>query len=203
MVSLSQATTQTRPLSAPSIPSTRRLSTSSRSVSFSRALSPPLLRFSNSWLPFHVLTLSGYQTQHVGIVLMTVLCPLSSTRGCICYPTPQDDVALWKDYFAFCKAHNSVRRLGKAYAQCLRLHPGEPDLWIDAAEWEFHRNADTRAARALLQRGLRCVLWCVCVFVCVCLFVCVCVCLFVCVYVCLCVCVCLFVCMFLFVLVRV
>eukprot|EP00898_Chlorokybus_atmophyticus_P002219 jgi/Chlat1/2999/Chrsp2S04709 len=75
------------------------------------------------------------------------------------------DLSLWLKYFAFCKSHDGNRQvanltmlvvaLQKATTKALRLHPTVPGLWVYAAQWEFEHNANIKAARALMQRGLR------------------------------------------------
>eukprot|EP01147_Barroeca_monosierra_P000318 gene318-3687_t len=67
----------------------------------------------------------------------------------------KDDLNFWKKYFTFCKQHNSPKRLSKAYAQCLRFHSDQPEVWLEAADWELHNNNNAKNARILLQRGLR------------------------------------------------
>eukprot|EP00124_Ichthyophonus_hoferi_P002817 Ihof_evm6s211 gene=Ihof_evmTU6s211 len=65
------------------------------------------------------------------------------------------DYMLWLQYFALCRHMKSVRVLGKAYARALSYHSLVPELWIEAAKFEFEENANIKAARVLLQRGLR------------------------------------------------
>ena len=40
-------------------------------------------------------------------------------------------------------------------AQVIRFHPKVAEVWIYAAAWEFDRNLNVAAARALMQNGLR------------------------------------------------
>ena len=43
----------------------------------------------------------------------------------------------------------------QALAKLVRLHPKVPGVWIYAAAWEFDRNLNVVAARALMQGGIR------------------------------------------------
>ena len=67
----------------------------------------------------------------------------------------QGDLRLWRRYFDFCKAQGGGKALGRALARALQLHPAEPGLWTEAADWEFNGRRNPAAARALMQRGLR------------------------------------------------
>eukprot|EP00049_Salpingoeca_infusionum_P007080 m.115426 g.115426 ORF g.115426 m.115426 type:complete len:516 (-) comp13565_c0_seq2:1063-2610(-) len=65
------------------------------------------------------------------------------------------EMPLWEKYFDFCYKFKSYRQLGKAFATCLQFHGHHPDVWIQAAKFEFDINRDMKAVRSLLQRGLR------------------------------------------------
>ncbi|PKA46701.1 hypothetical protein AXF42_Ash019684 [Apostasia shenzhenica] len=64
------------------------------------------------------------------------------------------DLRLWFQYLEFCR-ENGLRRMKEALGQALKLHPKVPSLWIYAAAWEFDRNLNVVASRALMQNGLR------------------------------------------------
>ncbi|GAU18402.1 hypothetical protein TSUD_202910 [Trifolium subterraneum] len=64
------------------------------------------------------------------------------------------DIDLWFRYLEFCRARKNGR-MKKALASLVRLHPKVPGVWIYAAAWEFDRNLNVVAARALMQAGLR------------------------------------------------
>ncbi|KAL4400881.1 Pwp2-containing subcomplex of 90S preribosome protein [Malassezia pachydermatis] len=65
------------------------------------------------------------------------------------------DVDSWERYLAWAKSRKMRVVAGRVYARALALHPMHPELWLSAADYELNSNADTTAARALLQRGLR------------------------------------------------
>lgn len=64
------------------------------------------------------------------------------------------DIQLWFRYLEFCRVQKNGR-MKKALAKLVRLHPKVPGVWIYAAAWEFDRNLNVVAARALMQGGLR------------------------------------------------
>ncbi|KFK29346.1 hypothetical protein AALP_AA7G121800 [Arabis alpina] len=64
------------------------------------------------------------------------------------------DIDLWFRYLEFCK-HKRNGRMNKVLAQVIRFHPKVPGVWIYAAAWEFDRNLNVAAARALMLNGLR------------------------------------------------
>ncbi|XP_010438495.1 PREDICTED: U3 small nucleolar RNA-associated protein 6 homolog [Camelina sativa] len=64
------------------------------------------------------------------------------------------DINLWFRYLEFCKQKRHGR-IKKALAQAIRFHPKVAGVWIYAAAWEFDRNLNVAAARALMQNGLR------------------------------------------------
>lgn len=49
----------------------------------------------------------------------------------------------------------SNKALGRAFATAIQYHPRDERMWIKAAKWEFEENANSEAARILLQRALR------------------------------------------------
>ncbi|WFD19486.1 U3 snoRNP protein [Malassezia caprae] len=65
------------------------------------------------------------------------------------------DVDAWIRYLSWAKSRKMRVVAGRVYARALALHPSRPDLWLSAADYELSSHADTTAARALLQRGLR------------------------------------------------
>ncbi|KAK9151703.1 hypothetical protein Syun_010012 [Stephania yunnanensis] len=64
------------------------------------------------------------------------------------------DIGIWFQYLEFCRERGHGR-MKKVLAQAVRFHPNVPGLWIYAAAWEFDRNLNVVAARALMQSGLR------------------------------------------------
>jgi U3 small nucleolar RNA-associated protein 6 len=64
------------------------------------------------------------------------------------------DINLWFRYLEFCKQKRHGR-MKKALAQAIRFHPKVAGVWIYAASWEFDRNLNVTAARALMLNGLR------------------------------------------------
>ncbi|KAL1203149.1 hypothetical protein V5N11_015386 [Cardamine amara subsp. amara] len=64
------------------------------------------------------------------------------------------DVNLWFRYLEFCREKRNGR-MKKALAQVIRFHPKVAGVWIYAAAWEFDKNLNVAAARALMQNGLR------------------------------------------------
>lgn len=65
------------------------------------------------------------------------------------------DVDAWERYLTWAKSRKMRVVAGRVYARALALHPTRPALWLAAADYELNGNADTTAARALLQRALR------------------------------------------------
>lgn len=64
------------------------------------------------------------------------------------------DISLWFKYLEFCRQKRNGR-MKKVLAQVIRFHPKVAEVWIYAAAWEFDRNLNVAAARALMQNGLR------------------------------------------------
>ncbi|VVA98647.1 unnamed protein product [Arabis nemorensis] len=64
------------------------------------------------------------------------------------------DIGLWFRYLEFCRQKRNGR-MKKVLAQVIRFHPKVAGVWIYAAAWEFDRNLNVAAARALMQNGLR------------------------------------------------
>ncbi|CAN6901082.1 hypothetical protein Bca4012_093599 [Brassica carinata] len=64
------------------------------------------------------------------------------------------DINLWFKYLEFCRQKRNGR-MKKVLAQVIRFHPKVAEVWIYAAAWEFDRNLNVAAARALMQNGLR------------------------------------------------
>ncbi|CAM6120078.1 unnamed protein product [Calypogeia fissa] len=64
------------------------------------------------------------------------------------------DLNLWLQYLEYCK-DQAPRKMQKAATKCLQLHPKVPGLWMYTAAWEFEHRLNVKAARALMQRGLR------------------------------------------------
>eukprot|EP00053_Salpingoeca_punica_P022449 m.214506 g.214506 ORF g.214506 m.214506 type:complete len:656 (+) comp34964_c0_seq1:152-2119(+) len=65
------------------------------------------------------------------------------------------DVRLWNQYFDFCEQSGAAKVTSKAFGTALQYHPNEAGIWVKAAKWEFEHNANIKAARILMQRGLR------------------------------------------------
>lgn len=65
------------------------------------------------------------------------------------------DLGLWAAWLDYCKTSNSGKKASAVLARALQLHPTSPALWARSAAWEFERNANAVAARALMQQGLR------------------------------------------------
>ena len=65
------------------------------------------------------------------------------------------DLDAWDRYIAWAKKRKMRVVAGRVFARALALHPMHPSLWISAADYELNTQADTTAARALLQRGIR------------------------------------------------
>ena len=58
-------------------------------------------------------------------------------------------------YVDFAKKHDSSKKLSQIYASALALHPRHPGLWVSAADWEYFQCGNVKAARALMQSGIR------------------------------------------------
>ena len=64
-------------------------------------------------------------------------------------------LSLWQAYVEFLQQSCLDSALGDVFARALQLHPLCDQFWLDAAWWEFRRNKNVDAARALLSRALR------------------------------------------------
>lgn len=65
------------------------------------------------------------------------------------------DMSLWANYIQYAKQQKTLNVLTKIYTRMLQLHPTKPAVWIMAAKYEVEHNAAMRAARSIMQRGLR------------------------------------------------
>lgn len=65
------------------------------------------------------------------------------------------DIQWWMQWLDFALRTNSAKAVGKILARALQLHPRSEELWLQAAEFEFDRQRNVTAARALLLRSLR------------------------------------------------
>ncbi|WFC97792.1 U3 snoRNP protein [Malassezia yamatoensis] len=65
------------------------------------------------------------------------------------------DVSAWEQYIAWARKLKMRVVVGRVFARALSLHPTHVSLWISAADYELNGNADTTAARTILQRGIR------------------------------------------------
>ncbi|KAK9480553.1 U3 small nucleolar RNA-associated protein 6-domain-containing protein [Lipomyces japonicus] len=65
------------------------------------------------------------------------------------------DIQFWLQYIEYAKQRKSGHIVKKIFSNVLKLHPGKPELWILAAQYEIDENANLKAARNLLQRGLK------------------------------------------------
>ncbi|KAG1662062.1 hypothetical protein FOA52_005309 [Chlamydomonas sp. UWO 241] len=67
----------------------------------------------------------------------------------------KSDLQLWLDWLAYCKKTKSSKQHSKVVTKALSRHATTPVLWIEAANWDFEREGNVAAARALMQQGLR------------------------------------------------
>jgi hypothetical protein len=67
----------------------------------------------------------------------------------------RQDVAWWLQWADFALRSNSAKAAGRIFGAALTLHPRCVELWLQAAAFEFDRQGNVGAARALLLRGLR------------------------------------------------
>lgn len=65
------------------------------------------------------------------------------------------DLSLWMQYLNYARQQRSVNVVTKIFTQLLSLNPTKPEVWILAAKYEFEHNASIKAARSIMQRGLR------------------------------------------------
>ncbi|ODQ68114.1 hypothetical protein NADFUDRAFT_48769 [Nadsonia fulvescens var. elongata DSM 6958] len=65
------------------------------------------------------------------------------------------DMTLWTQYIDYAKKQNAIQILTKIFTRLLQLHPTKPGIWVMAAKYEMEENASMKAARSLMQRGLR------------------------------------------------
>ncbi|PNH07975.1 U3 small nucleolar RNA-associated protein 6 [Tetrabaena socialis] len=67
----------------------------------------------------------------------------------------RSDVGLWMRWIEACKRFKSSKQLSKVITKALQRHSAVPELWIEAARWEFDTNSNIAAARSLMQQGIR------------------------------------------------
>lgn len=65
------------------------------------------------------------------------------------------DLSLWMQYLNYARQQKSVNVITKIFTQLLSLNPTKPEVWIMAAKYEFEHNQSIKAARSIMQRGLR------------------------------------------------
>lgn len=65
------------------------------------------------------------------------------------------EMSLWANYIQYAKQQKTLNVLTKIYTRMLQLHPTKPAVWIMAAKYEVEHNSAMRAARSIMQRGLR------------------------------------------------
>ncbi|KAK9323887.1 U3 small nucleolar RNA-associated protein 6-domain-containing protein [Lipomyces orientalis] len=65
------------------------------------------------------------------------------------------DLSLWKQYISYARQQKARHLLNKIFRNVVRLHPAKPELWVLAAEHELRENANRKAARNLVLRGLK------------------------------------------------
>ncbi|KAJ1969158.1 U3 snoRNP protein [Dispira parvispora] len=65
------------------------------------------------------------------------------------------DVNLWLQYLEELKRLKKHSLLAKTYSRAIRVHPTKPQLWLQAASYEYGEQGYVLGARALFQRGLR------------------------------------------------
>lgn len=68
---------------------------------------------------------------------------------------PNEIALLWLPYIKFAKSQGAVFVLAKIYSRLLQLHPTMPAVWVMAAKYELDTHGAIRAARAIMQRGLK------------------------------------------------
>lgn len=64
-------------------------------------------------------------------------------------------VDLWLQYVAYCKNEGAGRVLSHVFSRALQAHPRRPEIWIEAASYEFSTNLSIESARVLMQRAIR------------------------------------------------
>ena len=65
------------------------------------------------------------------------------------------DIALWMQYIEFARKQKANKKLSEILTSVLRMHPGNPDLWIYAADYALEGRNDMKEARSYMQRALR------------------------------------------------
>lgn len=68
---------------------------------------------------------------------------------------PNEISLLWIPYIKFAKSQGAVFILAKIYSRLIQLHPTNPSVWIMAAKYELDTHNAIRAARSIMQQGLR------------------------------------------------
>lgn len=65
------------------------------------------------------------------------------------------DIPFWLQYLQYAKQKESVKVISKIFTSLLQYHPTKPKVWLMAAKYEMDHNASMKAARSIMQRGLR------------------------------------------------
>ena len=65
------------------------------------------------------------------------------------------DIELWHTVIDYATKVKAFTVANKRLGEVLRLHPRQVSFWIKAAKFHFEQDKDARAARTLLQTGLR------------------------------------------------
>ena len=65
------------------------------------------------------------------------------------------DINLWVQYIEYARQQKAYKKLSLIFADALRKHPANADLWIYAAKYVMDDHADMMLARSYMQRGLR------------------------------------------------
>lgn len=67
----------------------------------------------------------------------------------------QADLEIWNLYFDFCIANHAFKDLSQAFADCVRFHSGNPDLWIRYAKCEMEDNQNSEHAQKLMEQAIK------------------------------------------------
>ncbi|GAV54077.1 hypothetical protein ZYGR_0AK05790 [Zygosaccharomyces rouxii] len=76
-------------------------------------------------------------------------------RGCNKFP---QDLKFWSMYLRFMKNRGnktSYKKIHNVYNQLLRLHPGNVEVWISCAKYEYEKHANFKSCRTVFQNALR------------------------------------------------
>lgn len=67
----------------------------------------------------------------------------------------RNNISIWNMYIDFCQRTHSMKALQRVFAECVRFHGTNPEVWIRAAKWEMFENSNVEAAKTYMEQALQ------------------------------------------------